>query len=331
MRVLVCYPIEPEESLLDILRTAAPSLDVRHHGFEEPWDVRRRRNLGLAAPSVVPPALRAELAAAEVVMALELPDRIAELAPGLRWVQSVGSGVDQFRTVGLPSEVIVTNGAGVQSASIAEFVIARVLAVWKRLAEMDTMQREQRWESIYGRLLSGSTLVVVGLGAIGEAVAERAHALGMHVVGVRRRPRPSPHCEKVVGPADLHQVLGRADVVLASAPATVETAGMFDAAVFAAMRPGAVFCNVARGRLVDEDALLDALHGGHLGAAILDVTRIEPLPAGSPLWTCPNLFLSPHSASVPDNEGPFHLFADNLGRWSRGEPLRNLVESDIRA
>jgi phosphoglycerate dehydrogenase-like enzyme len=170
---------------------------------------------------------------------------------------------------------------------------------------------------------------VVGLGAIGTTVAERAGALGMRVLAVRRRPVAdggSP-VEEAVGPDRLHDVLGRVDAVVVCAPATPDTQDLFDSAAFAAMRPGAVFCNVARGSLVDEAALLDALRSGHLGAAVLDVTREEPLPADSPLWDAPNLRLSPHSSASLDHylESVFDLFADNLGRYLRREPLRNVV------
>jgi phosphoglycerate dehydrogenase-like enzyme len=209
-------------------------------------------------------------------------------------------------------------------------VIGQLLAVWKRLDELADQQRRRVWEPAYGRQVSGLRLGVVGLGAIGTAVAERAGALGMGVLAVRRRPgagdRP-PAVDEVVGPDGLHDVLSRVDAVVVCAPASPDTHELFDAAAFAAMRPGAVFCNVARGSLVDEAALLDALRSGHLGAAVLDVTRQEPLPADSPLWDAPNLRLSPHSAASLDHyvESLFELFADNLGRYLRGEPLRNVV------
>jgi phosphoglycerate dehydrogenase-like enzyme len=152
----------------------------------------------------------------------------------------------------------------------------------------------------------------------------------MRVLAARRRPgaedRP-PVVDELVGPERLHEVLSRVDAVVVCAPATPDTHDLFDAAAFAAMRPGAVFCNVARGSLVDEAALLDSLRSGHLGAAVLDVTQQEPLPADSPLWDTPNLRLSPHSSASLDHyvESVFELFADNLDRYVRGDPLRNVV------
>jgi phosphoglycerate dehydrogenase-like enzyme len=132
----------------------------------------------------------------------------------------------------------------------------------------------------------------------------------------------------VFGTDQLLDVLGRCDAVVLSAPSTPETNDLFDATAFAAMRPGAVFCNVARGALVDEDALVDALQSGHLGAAIIDVTKQEPLPADSPMWDTPRLYLSPHSSTSLDRylDSIFDLFTDNLRRYVHGEPLRNVVD-----
>ena len=244
-------------------------------------------------------------------------------------MQAIGAGTDHFRGAELGPDVVVTNAAGVAAVPIAEFVVGQLLAIWKRFDELADQQRRHVWEPAYGRQVSGLTLGLVGLGAIGTAVAERARALGMRVLAVRRRPgvdRP-PVVDEVVGPEQLSDVLGRVDAVVVCAPATPETRDLFDAAAFAAMRPGAVFCNVGRGSLVDETALLDALRSGHLGAAVLDVTREEPLPADSPLWDAPNVRLSPHSAASLDHyvESVFDLFADNLGRYLRREPLRNVV------
>jgi phosphoglycerate dehydrogenase-like enzyme len=153
----------------------------------------------------------------------------------------------------------------------------------------------------------------------------------MTVIGTRRSYRPGhdhPDVDELRGTADLHDVLARCDAVVVSAPGTPETENLFDKDAFAAMKPGAVFCNVGRGSLVDEAALIDALESGHLGAAILDVTRHEPLPADDPLWDAPNIWISPHSSASQDRytEKLLALFAHNLGRFTRGEPLRNVVD-----
>ena len=262
------------------------------------------------------------------MLAFDLPAEVVTVAPHLRWVQAIGAGVDHFRGAGLDGRVVLTNAAGVAAVPIAEFVIGRLLAVWKRFDELAEQQRHRVWKPAFGRQLDGCTIGLVGLGAIGTAVAERARALGMRVLAIRRTSTPSPAADEVYGPAELHTVLGRSDAVVLSAPSTHETENLFDAPAFAAMKRGAVFCNVARGALVDEDALIDALERGHLGAAILDVTKHEPLPADSPLWAAPRLHLSPHSSASPERylATLFDLFADNLSRYLRGEPLRNVVD-----
>jgi phosphoglycerate dehydrogenase-like enzyme len=243
-------------------------------------------------------------------------------------VQAISAGVDHYGDCRWDG-VTVTTAAGVSADPIAEFVMARLLAEWKRLDVMDAQQHRHEWRSAFGRVVEGSTLLVVGLGAIGTAVATRAQAFGMRVLAVRRRadaPVPAP-VEAVHPPDRLHRLLGEADAVVVCAPATRETQGLFDAAAFAAMRRGAWFCNVARGSLVDEEALVDALGSGQIGAAALDVTRQEPLPEDSPLWDVPRLRLSPHSAASPERYVDLlvDLFADNLRRHALGEPLRNLV------
>jgi phosphoglycerate dehydrogenase-like enzyme len=153
--------------------------------------------------------------------------------------------------------------------------------------------------------------------------------LGMRVSGVRRTPAAHPACEEVVGPERLHEVLAHADVVVSTVPATSETVDLFDARAFAAMKPGTTFCNVARGSVVDEDALVAALRNGHLRAAILDVVRNEPLPDDSALWSVPNLVLSPHSAVATDwHDGLFGLITENLTRWIEGRELLNVVPKE---
>jgi phosphoglycerate dehydrogenase-like enzyme len=335
MIIHVAYPPEPPHHLVDGLRAVSPDVDVIVVPYVEEHGLRAARSRAPAdevrarAPALTE-AQREAFGRAEALLALDLPAGLGTFAPALRWVQAIGAGTDHFRGAALGPDVVVTNAAGVAAVPIAEFVIGQLVAVWKRFDDLADQQRRHVWEPAYGRQVSGLTLGVVGLGAIGTAVAERARALGMRVLAVRRRPDASdrpPVVDEIVGPGRLHDVLARVDAVVVCAPATPDTHDLFDAAAFSAMRPGAVFCNVARGSLVDEPALLEALRSGHLGAAVLDVTREEPLPADSPLWDAPNLRLSPHSAASLDHylESVFDLFTDNLGRYVRGEPLRNVV------
>jgi phosphoglycerate dehydrogenase-like enzyme len=332
--VLLAFPSHPSTTLVRRLTDVSPWIEIIACAYEEELARRtaRGRNdeVGLANHPAPPltDEQRAAFARADVALAFDLPQKVLSVAPRLRWVQAIGAGVDHLRDAGLDARVLLTNAAGVAAVPIAEFVIGRLLAVWKRFDTLAEQQQRRVWKPAYGRVLSGGTIGLVGLGAIGTAVAVRARALGMRVLAVRRTSTPSPAADEVFGPAELHSVLARCDAVVLSAPSTRATENLFDGKAFAAMKRGAVFCNVARGALVDEDALITALERGHIGAAVLDVTKEEPLPENSPLWTAPNLYLSPHSAASPDRylESLFDLFADNLDRYVRGEPLRNVVD-----
>jgi phosphoglycerate dehydrogenase-like enzyme len=269
---------------------------------------------------------------AEVVVGVDVPYRLPELAPQLRWIQACGAGVGQFGEAGLAARgVVLTSAQGVGAPPIAEFVIGRLLELYKRFRELDVLQREHRWEFTTGETLAGKTMVIVGLGAIGREVAVRARPFGMRIVGVRRSYRDgdtSPLADELCGPDRLDEVLATADVVVLAAPESAETRGMFDAARFARLRPGAVLCNVARGSLVDQPALLDALAAGQLRAAILDVVEPEPLPADSPLWDAEGVILSPHSSTSRDgyDDRLLDLLAVNIRHHLRGEPLVNTVD-----
>jgi phosphoglycerate dehydrogenase-like enzyme len=192
------------------------------------------------------------------------------------------------------------------------------------------MQRDQDFHRPGGRTLAGKTLGIVGLGAIGTAVAKLGRAFEMKTIATRKSAQAgdvSTAVDTLRGPDGLSAMLSESDVVVLCAPATAETESLIDASAFAAMKTGAVLCNVARGALVDEEALVDALASGHLAAAVLDVTREEPLPAGDPLWDAPNLYLSPHSSIPPDayDARLLALFAENLRRYAAGESLVNTV------
>jgi len=324
--VVVAYPWNADDAMLAPLRERFPDLEIV--GLPYLGKFNRYRD---DAEDELTPEVRAVWARAEATLALDLPSPTTELAPKLRWVQAIGAGIDHLDDTDLPDDVTITNAAGVAAAPIAEFVFARLLQIWKRLPEIDAQQVERDWAPKFGRTVEGLTLGVIGLGAIGTAVATRARAFDMTVIGTRRSYKEGqdhPAVDELRGTADLHDVLGRCDAVVVSAPGTAETENMFDADAFAAMKPGALFCNVGRGSLVDESALIAALESGQVGAALLDVTRQEPLPADDPLWSAPNAYISPHASAAQERytEKLLDLFADNLGRYTRGEALRNVVD-----
>ncbi|MDG2303241.1 MAG: D-2-hydroxyacid dehydrogenase [Candidatus Binatia bacterium] len=278
---------------------------------------------------------RAEaLARAEVLIGLHTPSDLMRRAPRLKWIHSVGAGVDGWVAAGVSADrVFVTNSSGLGARSIAEFVLGRLLQIWKNLRGLEAAQREHEWVGAHGRTFGGTTMGIVGLGAIGEEVAIRARAFGVRVLALKRSYRPgmtSPVADELFGPGDLHAMVARCDTVVVAAPHTPETEGLIDAEALAAMPQGSVLVNVARGPLVDSAALLEAMRSGHLGAAVLDVFDEEPLPASSPFWDLPNTYVSPHGAVAVDRymEDLFELFAENLRRYATGEPMRNRVDMD---
>jgi phosphoglycerate dehydrogenase-like enzyme len=305
--------------------------------YDEPHELRSARGKPGAEDlrSKAPPLTDAQSAAfgkINVAIAIDLPFDVAEHAPNLQWVQCVGAGTGQLQSAGLTdADIRLTSAAGANAVGIAEFALARVLQHWKKLRQIEDAQQRHQWEGAYGRQLAGCTLGLIGLGAINSAVAARAKAFGMRVLATRRSATPgatAPDVDELYPPTELHAMLAQCDAVIAAVPETPETTALMDSAAFAAMQPGAFFCNVGRGSFVDEPALIDALERGHLGAAALDVASVEPLPTDHPLWDAPNLYLSPHAAASPAAlfVNLHELFRDNLTRFLAGEPLRNEVD-----
>jgi D-2-hydroxyacid dehydrogenase (NADP+) len=265
-------------------------------------------------------------------------DDVLAAAPRLRWLHQRGAGIDRIATPRLvASDVVLTNGSGNHAPNIAEHVLGLMLAFARRLPLLLLAQQQRRWQPPESRdvfELAGQTLAVVGLGAIGAALGQRAAALGMHVTGVVRHAegRAAPAgVERVVGDAELDAVLGVADHVAITLPLTGETRGLFSAARFAAMKPGAHLYNVGRGAIVDPAALLGALRSGRLAGAGLDVTDPEPLPADSPLWSEPGVIITAHTSGLTPRslERYLELLQDNMRRYAGGEPLLNLVDKRL--
>ena len=320
------------------LEGVAPGVEIHAVPYYEGTALRSARSTGRVteADMASAPALsEAEWSVLEhttVAIAVDLPSGMLERAGSLRWVQAIGAGTEHLDHGGMAEKgILLTNGAGLASTPIAEFILGRLLEVWKHLRTLDQQQRERRWEPRFGRRVAGLTLGIVGLGAIGRATARRARAFDMRVLANRRRASPGetdPDVDQLFTPDGIDEMIGQCDAVVIAAAATPETVGLFDRRRIQAMQPGAVLCNVARGSLVDEDAVVEALVSGHLAAAVLDVTAEEPTPSESPLWTAPNCYLSPHTAVALDgyDQALIDLTARNLGRFLNREPLENLVD-----
>jgi len=311
----ISLPVDPESDWFNA-ESGEP------HAEPPPWA------LGVAAERLE------ALSRAEAMITLHVPEDLPALAPRLRWLQGLGAGVEQFVAAGVPRDrVMVTNASGVSSVSISEFVIGRLLQIWKRFPETDEHQRAHRYARTYGRTFKASVIGIVGLGAIGSEVAVRARAMGLQVLGMKRSYRPgatSDLADELFGPDSLHEMLSRCDAVVVAAPASPETHHIINAAALAALKPGAVLVNVARGSLLDEAALVAAMESGHVAAAALDVFEAEPLPATSPLWDVPNLFVSAHSSVSVDRymDDIFDLFEENVRRYAAGEALKNRVDME---
>ena len=252
-------------------------------------------------------------------------------SPSLRWFQSPAAGYDDAVFRSLVSNGVRVTNAHVNSLPIAEFVMRSVLDEFQQASEWRELALSRSWRIHDWREVSGSTWVIVGLGGIGGEVAHRACAFGARVIGCRRHPAPDDPSDRSVTPDELMEVVQTADVVVLAAPATAETADLVDAGFLAMMKPGSLLVNVARGSLVDDDALIAALDSGHLTAAILDVFRDEPLPADHPFWSHPSIRITPHNAAGGTGRlrRQADLFRENLDRYITRRPLRNDVTDFI--
>jgi D-2-hydroxyacid dehydrogenase (NADP+) len=272
---------------------------------------------------------------AEVIVANRMNAAEFDAARDARWIHATAVGVGGLMIQPVvESDVIVTNTKGVHSDAIAEHALALALAVRRGLHIAGVRQAARDWAQLEFadrrvKLLAASHMLVVGLGAIGSRVATLAHGLGMRVTGVRRHPNePRPAgVSEVFGPDRLRDALAEADVVVLAVPRTDQTRAMFGAEEFAAMKPTAVLVNVARGRLIDEDALVAALERGQFAGAGLDAFEAEPLPVDHPLWQLPNVLITPHVAAFADDywAPAVDLFLENVARYKRSEPLINIV------
>lgn len=256
-------------------------------------------------------------------------------APGLKWLHVFNAGVDHpIYTEMLQRGVRLTTSAGTTAIPIAQTAIAGLLMLARNFPRWLDAQRERRWDPVrpphFPRDLAGQTVLVFGLGSIGSEIARLTRALGLKVIGIRRSPQqPGDPVDEMHPPQKLPDLLPRADWLVIASPLTTETRGMVNADLLARLPPGAHIINIGRGEIIDETAMIEALHSGRLGGAYLDVFEKEPLPAESPLWDLPNVIISPHNSAAAsgNDERVYQLFVANLGRWQAKQALANEVHN----
>jgi phosphoglycerate dehydrogenase-like enzyme len=288
---------------------------------------------------------------------VERPERFAERLPGadavliwptfrllpqvlekgtrLRWVQSIPAGVNQILTPELVAaeHITITSTKGPMGPLMAEHIVLLMLALARDLPGFLKDQAERRWRYLKDERpmvqMYGKTIAILGIGTVGGNLARICRVgFGMQVLGMTRMHRDNPHVNRYFTRQEIHSVLVEADIVAVCLPLTPATKGIIEADVLAAMKPTAYLINVARGDLIDEEALVQALRAGHIAGAGLDTTVVEPLPENSPLWTLPNVIITPHVAPARDrlNEHLVDFWVENIQRFAENKPLCGLVD-----
>jgi phosphoglycerate dehydrogenase-like enzyme len=306
-RTVIYHP--KAELLRDLLRKVVPELD--------PEVVTAADDFSKVLPD------------AEILVCTELSAHEAASARNLRWIQVTSAGIERV----LPareqlSHVLVTNARGIHSELMSDHVLAAMVMLQWDFPRILHDQRERRWRREPKAALAGKTLGIVGAGAIGAEIGRRASHFGMRVLGIRRSGEPLPGFEAVFQPDRLLDVLAQSDFVCVTVPATDATRRLIGPVQFRAMKAGAFFINIARGSVVDEAELIGALRNGSLAGAALDVFETEPPADDNPLWDMPNVIVTPHISGMLDTneERLVSIFAENLGRYRSGAPLRNMVD-----
>jgi phosphoglycerate dehydrogenase-like enzyme len=270
-----------------------------------------------------------QLASTEAMMAGAVPVGLLPTMPKLRWVQAMSAGVEGWLALpDLPKGLTLTCARGTHTESMPENIIGALFHVAKPYAAVAEHQKNAKWVHTVAQPLTGKTLGILGLGAIGAEVARIATALGMRVIGTKRTPEAIANVAEVLPPARTDEVLARSDFVLLLLPATPATDNFMDAGRFAKMKPTAWLLNFGRGHTIKDVDLIAAVKNKTIAGALLDVFRQEPLPAGDPLWTTEGIVVLPHIGGPHPQRDRFvaKLFVDNLGRFLDGKPLKEVVD-----
>lgn len=270
-----------------------------------------------------------QLARTEALMAGAVPPGLLPTMPKLRWAQAMSAGVEGWLALpDLPSGLALTCARGTHTESMPENIIGAIFHIAKPYAVAVENQQRGKWVHTVAQPLTGKTLGILGLGAIGQEVARIASALGMRVIGTKRRPAPMPNVAEVLPPDRTTDVLAQSDFVLLLLPATTDTENLIDAKRLARMKSTAWLLNFGRGHLIKDDDLIAAVTSKRIAGALLDVFRQEPLPSDHPFWKTDGIIVLPHIGGPHPQRDKFvaRLFVDNLRRFLDGAPLKEVVD-----
>ena len=282
------------------------------------------------APGAKPSA--EQLEQAEVLMAYTVPPGVLGAMPKLRWAQAMMAGVENWIALpDLPPALLLTCARGTHEESMPENIIGALLYVAKPYAAAAENQKSAKWVRMVPEPLTGKTLGILGVGVIGQKVARIASALGMRVIGTRRRPEPVANVQSVLPSERTDELLAQSDFVLLLMPATRDTENFMNAERLRRMKASAWLLNFGRGQLVKDDDLVAAVREKRIAGAVLDVYRQEPLPAEHPFWTTQGILVLPHLGGPHPERDKFvaRLFVDNLARFLDGKPLREVVDRKL--
>jgi len=340
LRILVTFALEPE--LIEQVRAVDPTrIEIDVLGRDQRQLLRGFRYPSERERAAVAEGLQGAFAQTDVVFgfwgaelhnAIRLEGSIRDVAPRLKWIQLTSAGADRLLNSGFIEEgIIVTTVSGLHATPIGEYVLTAILMFAKGMPRTMRAQVRGEWSRFAPTELRGKTVGIVGMGHIGEEVARLAKAFGCRVIATRRsvaEPSSTDCCDELMPAAHLPRLLGESDYVVLCVPLTAETRGLIGETELRAMKDTAVLVNIARGPVTVEGDLVRALREGWIAGAALDVFDQEPLPQGHPFWTMENVIVTPHISGGTEiyNRRAVEIFADNLRRYLRGEPLRNVVD-----
>lgn len=268
---------------------------------------------------------------ADILVGYMFPlEEIRTIAPQLKWIHIIGAGIEHLHPLAwLPENVMLTNNRGAHAPKTREYAMMAMLMLGNHMPRLATAQRNSHWDGHFVSIIEGSTVLVVGAGKQGSAVANAAKTLGVRAIGVDPDTALRGDFDEIAPPSELHSLLPKADFVVLTLPYTQETHKFFGAKEFGLMKESAGFVNICRGKVVDHTALIEALKNGKISGAILDALEEEPLPENSPLWSTPNLTITPHMG-CDDEENYIHrtfdIVMENIDKLIRGERLDNLID-----